>query len=61
MRLASPRPAAVVIAARMTIQATQVGVLGMIIFACALGVFLIASAARAVRRGRPGNRPLTSQ
>ena len=31
--------------ARMTVQATQVGVLGMIIFACALGVFLIASAA----------------
>ncbi len=40
--------------ARMTVQATQVGVLGMIIFACALGVFLIASAARAVRHGRPG-------
>ena len=39
--------------ARMTVQATQVGVLGMIIFACALGVFLIASAARAVRHGRP--------
>jgi len=39
---------------RMTIQATQVGVLGMIIFAAALGVFLIASAARAIRRGRPG-------
>jgi hypothetical protein len=39
--------------ARMTVQATQVGVLGMIIFACALGVVLIASAARAVRRGRP--------
>lgn len=40
-------------AARMTVQATQVGVLGMIIFACALGVFLIASAARAVHHGRP--------
>ncbi len=39
--------------ARMTVQATQVGVLGMIIFACALGVVLIASAARAVRHGRP--------
>jgi hypothetical protein len=39
---------------RMTVQATQVGTLGMIIFAAALGVFLIASAARAVRRGRPG-------
>jgi hypothetical protein len=38
---------------RMTVQATQVGVLGMIIFAAALGVFLIASAGRAVRRGRP--------
>jgi hypothetical protein len=36
----------------MTVQATQVGVLGMIIFAAALGVFLIAAAARAVRRGR---------
>jgi hypothetical protein len=42
---------------RMTIQATQVGVLGMIIFAAALGVFLIASAGRAVRRGRPGTGP----
>lgn len=39
--------------AQMTVEATQVGVLGMIIFAAALGVFLIASAARAVRRGRP--------
>jgi hypothetical protein len=38
---------------RMTIQATQVGVLGVIIFAVALGVFLIATAARAARRGRP--------
>jgi hypothetical protein len=37
----------------MTIQATQVGVLGVIICAAALGVFLIAYAARAVRRGRP--------
>jgi hypothetical protein len=39
---------------RMTIQATQVGTLGVIIFAVALGLFLVASAARAVRRGRPG-------
>ena len=39
-------------AQRMTIQATQVGVLGVIIFAVALGVFLIATAARAARRGR---------
>ncbi|HUA41059.1 MAG TPA: DUF6049 family protein [Streptosporangiaceae bacterium] len=38
---------------RMTIQATQVGVLGVIIFAVALGIFLIATAARAARRGRP--------
>lgn len=38
---------------RMTIQATQVGVLGTIVVAIALGVFLIAYAARAVRRGRP--------
>ncbi len=42
---------------RMTIQATQVGVLGTIIFAAALGIFLIASAARAVRRGRPAPAP----
>jgi hypothetical protein len=39
---------------RTTVQTTQVGLLGVIIFAAALGVFLIASAARAVRRGRPG-------
>jgi hypothetical protein len=38
---------------KMTIQATQVGVLGTIVVAIALGVFLIAYAARAVRRGRP--------
>ena len=38
---------------RMTVQATQVGVLGMIICAIALGVLLIAYAARAARRGRP--------
>jgi hypothetical protein len=37
----------------MTVQATQVGVLGVIIGAVALGVFLIATAARAARRGRP--------
>ncbi len=40
-------------AVRMTVQATQVGILGMIIFAAGLGVFLLASAGRAVRRGRP--------
>lgn len=38
---------------RMTIQATQVGVLGVIIFAVALGIVLVAMAARAARRGRP--------
>ena len=40
--------------ASMTVEATQVGVLGVIIFAAALGVFLIAYAARAVRRSHPG-------
>lgn len=57
MRLASasgqPLPAYPGNPARMTVQATQVGVLGMIIFASALGIFLVASAARAVRHGRP--------
>jgi Family of unknown function (DUF6049) len=38
---------------RMTVQTTQVGLLGIIIFAAALGVFLLASATRAIRRGRP--------
>jgi hypothetical protein len=38
---------------RMTVQTTQVGLLGIIIFAAALFVFLLASAARAIRRGRP--------
>ncbi|MGH3301007.1 MAG: DUF6049 family protein [Streptosporangiaceae bacterium] len=38
---------------RMTVQTTQVGLLGLIIFAAALGVFLLASAARALRRGGP--------
>jgi hypothetical protein len=36
-----------------TVQATQFGTLAMIILAAALGVFMIASAARAIRRGRP--------
>jgi hypothetical protein len=40
---------------QMTIQATQVGVLGTIVVAIALGVFLVAYAARAVRRGRPAS------
>ncbi len=44
---------------RMTVQTTQVGLLGIIIFAAALGVFLLASAARAIRRGRPQPAPDT--
>jgi hypothetical protein len=51
--LASPNGQLLSSSQRMTIQATEVGTLGMIIFAAALGVFLVASAARAVRRGRP--------
>jgi hypothetical protein len=39
----------------MTVEATQVGVLGVIIGAAALGVFLIAYTARTVRRGRPAS------
>ena len=39
----------------MTVEATQVGVLGVIIGAAALGVFLIAYTVRAVRRGRPAD------
>jgi hypothetical protein len=56
MQLASQagRPLVAAAERRMTIQATQVGVLGMIILAAALGIFLIANAARAVRGGRPG-------
>jgi Family of unknown function (DUF6049) len=42
---------------QLTIQATQVGVLGVIIFAVALGIVLIAMAARAARRGRLGPAP----
>ncbi|HYK71464.1 MAG TPA: DUF6049 family protein [Streptosporangiaceae bacterium] len=38
---------------RTTVQTTKVGLLGMIIFGAALGVFLLASAARAIRRGKP--------
>ncbi|HSR85310.1 MAG TPA: DUF6049 family protein [Streptosporangiaceae bacterium] len=54
MLLASKRGDPVSVPLRMTIQATRVGILGMIIFAAALGVFLIASAARALRRGHAG-------
>jgi hypothetical protein len=38
----------------ITVQATQFGNLALIILAAALGVFMIASAARAIRRGRAG-------
>jgi hypothetical protein len=44
---------------RMTVQTTQVGLLGLIIFGAALGVFLLASAARALRRGGP--RPIPEE
>ncbi len=53
LQLASPSGQLLGTQQRMTIQATQVGVLGMIICAAALGVFLIAAAARAAHRGRP--------
>ncbi|HEY2505860.1 MAG TPA: DUF6049 family protein [Streptosporangiaceae bacterium] len=39
--------------ARMTVQATEDGMLGLVVFACALGVVLFASALRAVRRSHP--------
>lgn len=42
---------------RTTVQTTQVGLLGMTIFGAALGVFLLASAVRALRRGRPRSAP----
>jgi hypothetical protein len=51
--LASPDGQLLSSSQRVTIQTTRVGVLGIIICAAALGVFLIASAARAMRRGRP--------
>ena len=38
---------------RTTVQTTHVGLLGVIIFGAAFGVFLLAFAARAIRRGRP--------
>jgi len=48
-------------AVRTTVQTTQVGLLGVIIFGAALGVFLLASAARALRRGRPRQHPDEAQ
>lgn len=54
MRLLSRRYSALPSpAASVTVQATEFGTLAMIILACALGVFVIASAVRAIRRGRP--------
>jgi hypothetical protein len=38
----------------MKISATNLGTVALIIFAAALAVFVIASAAQAIRRGRPG-------
>jgi len=46
---------------RTTVQTTQVGLLGMIIFGAALGVFLLAFAVRALRRGRPRQPPDAAQ
>jgi hypothetical protein len=55
--LASPDGQLLSSSQRVTIQTTRVGVLGIIICAAALGVFLLASAARAMRRGRPVTGP----
>jgi hypothetical protein len=41
----------------MTIQATHYGTLALIIIAAALGVFMLTSATKAVRRGRGGQQP----
>jgi hypothetical protein len=49
----SGRPLQPVQSQSMTVEVTQVGVLGVIICAAALGVFLIAYAARAARRAHP--------
>jgi len=38
----------------MIIKATNLGTVALVIFAAALAVFVIASAAQAIRRGRPG-------
>jgi hypothetical protein len=40
---------------RVTVQATHFGRLALIIGAAALAIFMISSAARAIRRDRPGN------
>jgi hypothetical protein len=41
----------------MTIQATHYGTLALVIIAAALGVFVLTSATKAVRRGRGGQQP----
>ena len=41
----------------MRIKATNLGTVALVIFAAALAVFVIASAAQAIRRGRPGTTP----
>lgn len=38
----------------MTIRATNLGTVALVIFAAALALFVVASAAQAIRRGRPG-------
>ncbi len=38
----------------MRIKATNLGTVALVIFAAALAVFVVASAAQAIRRGRPG-------
>ncbi len=42
---------------RMTVQATHYGTIALIIIAAALGIFMLTSASRAMRRGRPHDRP----
>ncbi len=41
----------------MTIRATHFGTLALVILAAALGVFMISSATRAIRKGRAGSAP----
>jgi hypothetical protein len=42
---------------RMTIQVTHYGTIALIIIAAALGIFMLTSASRAMRRGRPYDSP----
>jgi hypothetical protein len=52
-RTGHPIPGATTV--RMNVQATQFGTFAMIILAAALGIFVLASAVRGMRRGRPGS------